>query len=112
MQNLIWTYYPPGEVTRAVEHIDVLVKRGTSLDEAADDAACIYRQRTGDFRTPYVRAHLATQWRVRHRAIPRGGSSLPPGLPPDRPRYNARPKTSKYPTEVSFRASFHRLFYE
>jgi uncharacterized protein YoaH (UPF0181 family) len=59
MLNLIWTYYPPGEVARAVEHIDVLVERGLSPEEAVQDAARIYRQRTGDHRTPFVRGHLA-----------------------------------------------------
>ncbi len=104
MLRLVWTYYAPGEVARAVEHIDVLVGRGTAPDAAAKDAARIYRQRTGDYRTPFVRAHLAMQWRVRRR----GG----PGPLPSRASYGCKPRPSKYPTEVSFRASFHRLFYE
>ncbi len=104
MLGLGWTYYAPGEVARAVEHIDVLVERGVVLDEAANDAARIYRQRIGDYGTPFVRAHLATQWRVRRR----GG----PGPLPGRAGNGWKPKPSKYPTEVSFRASFHRLFYE
>ena len=104
MSRLVWTYYAPEEVARAVEHIDVLVERGTSPDAAATDAARIYRQRTGDFRTPFVRGHLATQWRVRCR----GGPGPLPGLP----QYGWKSRPSKYPTEVSFRASFHRLFYE
>ena len=104
MQQLLWTYYAPEEVARAVEHIDVLVERSVEPEEAARDAARIYRQRTGDYGTPFVRAHLATQWRVRRR----GG----PGPLPCRPLYGWKPRPSKYPTEVSFRASFHRLFYE
>lgn len=104
MQHLIWTYYAPDEVARAVEHIDVLVERGTAPDAAAQDAARIYRERTGDFGTPLVRAHLATQWRV----MRRGG----PGPLPGQRQIGWKPRPSKYPTEVSFRASFHRLFYE
>ena len=104
MLRLVWTYYAPGEVARAVEHIDVLVERGTAPDAAAKDAARIYRQRTGDYRTPFVRAHLATQWRVKRR----GG----PGPLPGQPRYDWKPRPSKYPTEVSFRTAFHRLFHE
>jgi hypothetical protein len=101
---LVWIYFAPGEVARAVEHIDVLVERGTAPGAAAKDAARIYRQRTGDYRTPFVRAHLATQWRVKRR----GG----PGLLPGKRRISWKPRPVKYPTEVSFRASFHRLFYE
>ncbi len=104
MMCLVWAYYAPGEVASAVEHIDVLVERGTAPGAAAKDAARIYRQRTGDYGTPFVRAHLATQWRV----MRRGG----PGALPCRAGNNWKPKPSKYPTEVSFRASFHRLFYE
>ena len=104
MFGLGWTYYAPGEVARAVEHIDVLVERGTAPDAAAKDAARIYRQRTGDYRTPFVRAHLATQWRVR-----RDGG---PGALPCRASCASHPRPGKYPSEVSFRASFHRLFYE
>jgi hypothetical protein len=104
MLNLIWTYYPPAEVARAVEHIDVLVERGLSPDEAVQDAARIYRLRTGDHRTPFVRGHLAAQWRVRQR----GG----PGPLPGWSGSARKPAPSKYPTEVSLRASFHRLFYE
>jgi hypothetical protein len=104
MLRLVWTYYAPGEVARAVEHIDVLVERGTAPGAAAKDAARIYRQRTGDYRTPFVRAHLATQWRVKRR----GG----PGLLPGQRRISWKPRPVKYPTEVSFRASFHRLVYE
>ncbi len=101
---LVWIYFAPGEVARAVEHIDVLVERGTAPGAAAKDAARIYRQRTGDYRTPFVRAHLATQWRVKRR----GG----PGLLPGQRRIRWKPRPVKYPTEVSFRASFHRLFHE
>ncbi len=101
---LVWTYYAPGEVARAVEHIDVLVERGAAPYAAAKDAARIYRQRTGDYRTPFVRAHLATQWRIKRR----GG----PGLLPGWTGKGWKPRPGKYPTEVSFRASFHRLFYE
>ncbi len=104
MLGLGWTYYAPGEVTRAVEHIDILVERGTAPGAAAIDAARIYRRRTGDYSTPFVRAHLATQWRVKRR----GG----PGALPGQPQYRCKPRPSKYPAEVSFRASFHRLFYE
>jgi hypothetical protein len=104
MFGLGWTYYAPGEVTRAVEHIDVLVERGTAPGTAAKDAARIYRQRTGDYRTPFVQAHLATQWRVKRR----GG----PGSLPGWRGHGRKPRPSKYPSEVSFRASFHRLFYE
>ncbi len=108
MQHLLWTYYAPEEVDRAVEHIDVLVERGASPGAAAQDAARIYRKRTGDYRTPFVRAHLATQWRVKRR----GGPGPLFGPLAGRPRYGWKPRPSKYPTEVSFRASFHRLFYE
>ena len=101
---LVWIYFAPGEVARAVGHIDVLVERGTAPGAAAKDAARIYRQRTGDYRTPFVRAHLATQWRVKRR----GG----PGLLPGQRQQIWKPRPVKYPTEVSFRASFHRLFYE
>jgi len=104
MPRLLWPYYAPGEVARAVEHIDVLVERGTAPDAAAKDAARIYRQRTGDYCTPFVRAHLAAQWRVQRR----GG----PGPLPGGRQHSWKPRPSKYPTEVSFRASFHRLFYE
>lgn len=104
MLGLGWTYYAPGEVIRAVEHIDVMVERGASPDEAANDAARIYRRRTGDYRTPYVRAHLATQWRLKRR----GG----PGALPGQPRQVSKPRDRKYPDEVSFRAAFHRLFHE
>jgi len=104
MLNPVWTYYAPEEVARAVEHIDVLVERGATPDEAARDAARIYRQRTGDFRTPFVRAHLAAQWRVRRR----GG----PGPLPGQPKRGWEPKPGKYPTEVSLRAFLHRLFHE
>lgn len=104
MRHLVWTYYPPEEVARAVEHIDILVERGTALNAAAKDATRIYSQRTGDYGTPFVRAHLATQWRVKCRG---GPGTLPGGRQDD-----WKPRTSKYPTEVSFRASFHRLFYE
>jgi hypothetical protein len=102
--NPLWTYYTPDEVVRAVEHIDVLVERGATPDEAARDAARIYRQRTGDFRTPFVRAHLAAQWRVRRR----GG----PGPLPGQPKRGWEPRPGKYPTEVSLRAFLHRLFHE
>lgn len=104
MLRLVWTYYAPDEVARAVEHIDVLVERGMPLDRAGADAARIYRERTGDFRTPFLRAHLMTQWRVRRR----GG----PGQLPAGPGADWKPRPSKYPTEVSFRAFFYRLFYE
>ena len=104
MQHLLWTYYAPDEVARAVEHIDVLVERGTAPDTAAKDAARIYRRRTGDYGTPFVRAHLAAQWRVKRR----GG----PGPLPGWRQGGWKPRPSKYPSEVSFRASFHRLFYE
>ncbi len=104
MFGLGWTYYAPGEVARAVEHIDVLVERGTAPDAAAKDAARIYRQRTGDYRTPFVQAHLATQWRVKRR----GG----PGSLPGWHGHAWKLRPSKYPSEVSLRASFHRLFYE
>ncbi len=104
MMPLVWTYYAPGEVACAVEHIDVLVERGIAPGAAAKDAARIYRRRTGDYRTPFVRAHLATQWRVKRR----GG----PGPLPGQQRYCWKPRPSKYPTEVSFRAAFHRLFHE
>ena len=104
MQHLLWTYYAPEEVVRAVEHIDVLVEYGVDPGEAAQDAARIYRQRTGDHRTPFVREYLAAQWRVRRR----GG----PGPLPGQAKNGWKPRPSKYPTEVSFRASFHRLFYE
>ena len=108
MFRLAWTYYAPEEVAAAIEHIDVLVERGTPPDEAAKDAARIYRLRTDDNRTPFVRAHLLTQWRVYRRGGPgtgRGRFRRPPS-----PGW--KPKPSKYPTEVSFRAFFHRLFYE
>ena len=104
MSRLLWTYYAPGEVAGAVEHIDVLVERGFAPDAAAKDAARIYRLRTGDYRTPFVRAHLAMQWQVRRR----GG----PGLLPSGVGAGWKPRPGKYPTEVSLRASFHRLFYE
>ena len=103
MLRLIWTYYAPDEVARAVEHIDILVERGATPNAAARDAARIYRKRTGDYCTPFVRAHLAMQWRVR-----RDG----PGPLPGQPSYSGKPRPSKYPTEVSFRAIFHRLFHE
>jgi len=83
MLRLIWTYYAPGEVARAVEHIDLLVEHGATPEVAAEDAARIYRRRTGDHRTPYLRAHLLTQWRVRrrggpgHRIRPNGAVSGP-----------------------------------
>jgi hypothetical protein len=108
MLRLVWTYYAPGEVARAVEHIDVLVGRGASPEAAAEDAAKIYRARTGDDRTPYLRAHLLTQWRVRSRRKP--GPEFGP-LSAHSPN-TWRPQPSKYPTEVSFRAFFHRLFHE
>ena len=108
MQHLLWTYYAPEEVARAVEHIDVLVERGTAPGAAAKDAARIYRQRTDDYRTPYVRQHLATQWRVRHRSDSGDDSWGGPCLP----QYRGGTRARKYPTEASFRASFHRLFYE
>ncbi|MFQ5565763.1 MAG: hypothetical protein ACE5EU_05315 [Paracoccaceae bacterium] len=101
---LIWTYYAPGEVARAVEHIDVLVERGMPPGAAAKDAARIYRCRTGDYGTPLVRAHLATQWRI----MRRGG----PGPLPGWRRRIWKPLPSKYPGEVSFRAAFYRLFHE
>ena len=104
MMHLLWTYYAPGEVARAVEHIEVLVERGTAFDEAVGDAAGIYRQRTGDHCTPYVCEHLAAQWRIKNR----GGRGPLPGWSGN----GWTPAPSKYPTEVSFRASFHRLFYE
>jgi hypothetical protein len=112
MQSPFWTYYAPGEVDRAVEHIDVLVGRGAEPEKAAQDAAYIYRQRTGDHRTPFVRAHLVTQWRVRHRGSPGGEPGALPGPLTNRPKFRRQPAPSKYPSEVSFRASFHRLFYE
>jgi hypothetical protein len=104
MLNPVWTYYAAGEVARAVEHIAVLVERGIPLNAAAKDAADIYRRRLGDFRTPFLRAHLAAQWRVKRRG---GPGPLPGGV-------NAgwQPMPSKYPTEVSFRAFLHRLFHE
>ncbi len=104
MMPLVWTYYAPGEVACAVEHIDVLVERGTAPGAAAKDAARIYRLRTGDYRTPFVQAHLATQWRVKRR----GG----PGSLPGWRVHGWKHRPSKYPGEVSFRAAFHRLFYE
>ncbi len=66
MQHLLWTYYAPDEVARAVEHIDVLVERGTAPGEATKDAARIYRQRIADYRTPSERfqakcLHFATR---------------------------------------------------
>ena len=108
MFGLGWTYYAPGEVARAVEHIDVLVERGTAPELAIEDAARIYCQRTGDFCTPYVRAHLSTQWRISRRTDTYSILGPLEGVP----RYGRKPQHSKYPTEVSFRASFHRLFYE
>jgi uncharacterized protein YoaH (UPF0181 family) len=104
MLNPVWTYYAPEEVADAVEHIDLLVERGFSPGEAAQDAARIYRLRTGDFRTPFLRAHLERQWRVRRR----GG----PGPLPGRGKDGWQPKPSKYPTEVSLRAFLYRLFHE
>jgi hypothetical protein len=104
MLRLVWTYYAPEEVASAVEHIDILVERGIAPDAAAADAAGIYRERTGDRRTPFLRAHLLAQWRVKQR----GG----PGPLPGRAADSWRPRPSKYPTEVSFRAFFHRLFHE
>ena len=66
MLRPIWTYCAPGEVARAVEHIGVLVERGTAPGAAAKDAARIYRQWTGDDRTPSKRfqakcRHFATR---------------------------------------------------
>jgi|GEM_PF-3072712 len=108
MLRLIWTYYAPGEVARAVEHIDLLVEHGATPEVAAEDAARIYRRRTGDHRTPYLRAHLLTQWRVRRRGGPGTGSG-PMALQAAR---GWTPRPSKYPTEVSLRAFFHRLLHE
>ena len=108
MLHPMWTYYPTDEVARALEHIDVLVERGTAPELAIEDAARIYRQRTGDFCTPYIRAHLSTQWRTSRRADTDAILGPLEGVP----RYGRKPQLSKYPTEVSFRASFHRLFYE
>jgi hypothetical protein len=104
MLNLLWTYYAPDEVARAIEHIDILVERGETPDAATEDAARIYRRRLRDYRTPFVRAHLLRQWRLRRRGRP--------GPLPGAPNLAHRQRTSKYPTEVSFRAFFHRLFYE
>ena len=104
MFGLGWTYYAPEEVAGAVEHIDLLVERGTAPGAAAKDAARIYRQRTGDYRTPFVQAHLATQWRIKRR----GG----PGSLPGWRGQGWKPRPRKYPTEVSLRAAFHRLFHE
>ena len=104
MLNPVWTYYAPEEVAAAVEHIDLLVERGLSPDEAARDAARIYRLRTGDHRTPFVRAHLERQWRIKRR----GG----PGPLPSQVKNGWEPLPSKYPTEVSLRAFLYRLFHE
>jgi hypothetical protein len=104
MLNPVWTYYAPEEVAGAVEHIETMVERGFPSDEAARDAARIYRLRTGDFRTPFLRAHLQRQWRLRRR----GG----PGPLPGHGKDAWRPKPGKYPTEVSLRAFLYRLFYE
>lgn len=104
MLRLVWTYYAPAEVAGAVEHIDILVERGLSPEAAAEDAARIYRARTGDQRTPCLRGHLLMQWRLRRRGglgpLPGGASS------------GWKPKPGKYPTEVSLRAFLHRLFHE
>ena len=104
MLHPVWTYYAPAEVAGAVEHIDVLVAHGMTPEDAAVDAARIYRARTGDSRTPYLRAHLLAQWRHRRR----GG----PGPLPGAPERGWKPKPSKYPTEVSLRAFLYRLFNE
>jgi len=116
MLRLIWTYYAPGEVAAAVEHIDLLVERGATPEVAVEDAARIYRQRTGDNRTPYLRAHLLTQWRVRRRGGPGAGTGAGPGAcsGPQAMRMPGgwTPRPSKYPTEVSLRAFWHRLFHE
>jgi hypothetical protein len=108
MLRLMWIYYAPGEVAGAVEHIDLLVERGATPEVAVEDAARIYRQRTGDHRTPCLRGHLLTQWRVRRRGGP-GCRSGPQavGTPG-----GWSPRPSKYPTEVSLRAFCHRLFHE
>jgi len=104
MLHLVWTYYAPREVARAVEHIDILVEGGADPEDAARDAADIYRQRTGDYRTPFVEAHLRTQWRVKRRG---GPGDLPCGGASD-----WQPRPSKYPNEVSVRAFLHRLLHE
>lgn len=104
MRSLLWPYYAPEEVAAAVEHIDVLVDRGASPEEAAADAAEIYRRRTFDYRTPLVAAHLAAQWRLKRR----GG----PGPLPGGRAGGWRPGPRKYGDEVSLRAFLHRLLHE
>lgn len=104
MRALLWPYYAPEEVAAAVEHIEVLVARGTSPDAAAVDAARIYRARTMDFRTPLVAAHLAAQWRLKRRG---GHGPLPGGA-----ARGWRPRPGKYGNEVSLRAFLHRLLRE
>ncbi|HUF85744.1 MAG TPA: hypothetical protein VMM59_00030 [Thermohalobaculum sp.] len=107
MRALLWPYYAPEEVAAAVEHIDVLVGRGVPPEEAAADAARIYRARLRDFRTPLVAAHLATQWRLKRRG---GPGPFPGGRPGAAPGW--RPRPGKYGDEVSLRAFLHRLLHE
>jgi len=104
MLQLVWTYYAPTEVAAAVEHLDILVEGGMTPEDAAGDAARIYRARTGDGRTPFLRAHLLTQWRLRRR----GG----PGPLPGGGARGWSPGPGRYPDEVSVRAFLHRLFHE
>lgn len=103
-----WTYYAPGEIRRAIEHIDILVERGIDPELAAEDAARIYRARTADYRTRFLRGHLLMQWRV----WKRGGPGAIPGArrPAAAPRRRwAMPPS---PGEVSLRAFLYRLLYE
>ena len=105
-----WTYYAPGEVRRAVEHIDILVERGIDPDLAAEDAARIYRARTADYRTRFLKNHLLMQWRVWRRGGPGGIPGAPrPARPPAPRRWRLAPPD---PGEVNLRAFFYRLFYE
>ncbi len=104
MLHALWIYYAPEEVAAAVEHIDVLIARGTPQDDAVEDAARIYRARTGDYSTPCLRDHLRAQWRLRQR----GGFGPLPGAP----ERGWKPKPGRYPAEVSLRAFLHRLLHE
>jgi hypothetical protein len=105
MLGPMWTYFAPQEVARALDAMARREREGWTYEAALDEAVEIYR-RGSPLRTPFLREHLAAQWRVRKR----GRAPLPSGAPPARRRRPLIPPPPR--AEVSLRAFLYRLLYE